>query len=120
MKPKALIPDHARALCRQKLESGLSPRTVRYIHVTLHKALSQAGGDGLVPRNAAQVKPPRPEKPAIKPLSPDQARKLIATAYATDDRSAALYVVALHTGMREGRCSDSGGTTSTSNPRRRR
>jgi integrase len=102
VKLKALTPAHARALYRQKLDSGLSPRTVNYIHVTLHKALSQAVADGLVPRNAAQVKAPRPEKPEIKPLSPDQARKLIATAYATGDRYAALYVVALHTGMREG------------------
>jgi integrase len=102
VKLKALTPAHARALYRQKLDSGLSPRTVNYIHVTLHKALSQAVSDGPLPRNAAQVKAPRPEKPEIKPLSPDQARKLIATAYATGDRYAALYVVALHTGMREG------------------
>jgi integrase len=77
---KALTPAHTRALYRQKLDSGLSPRTVNYIHVTLHKALSQAVSDGLVPRNAASVKAPRPEKPEIKPLSPDQARKLVATA----------------------------------------
>ena len=102
MKLKALTPAHARALYRQKLDAGLSPRTVNYIHVTLHKALSQAMGDGLVPRNAAQVKAPRPAKPEIKPLSPDQARKLIATAYATGDRYAALHVLALHTGLRKG------------------
>src|SRR5215212_8606200 len=102
LKLKALTPAHVRALYRQKLDSGLSPRTVNYIHVTLHKALSQAVSDGLVPRNAAQVKAPRPEKPEIKPLSQDQARKLIRTAYETGDRYAALYVVALHTGLREG------------------
>jgi integrase len=102
VKLKALTPAHARALYRQKLDSGLSARTVNYVHVTLHKALSQAVSDGLVQRNAAQVKAPRPEKPEIKPLSPDQARKLIATAYETGNRYAALYVLALHTGMREG------------------
>lgn len=102
MKLKALTPAHARALYRQKLDAGLSPRTVNYIHVTLHKALSQAVGDGLVQRNAAQVKAPRPERPEIEPLSPDQARKLIETAYETGSRYAALYVLALHTGMREG------------------
>jgi integrase len=102
VKLKALTAAHARGLYREKLDSGLSPRTVNYIHVTLHKALSQAVSDGLVPRNAAQVKAPRPEKPEIKPLSPDQARKLIAVAEETGDRYAALYVVALHTGMREG------------------
>ncbi len=102
MKLRALTPAHARALYRQKLDAGLSPRTVNYIHVTLHKALSQAVGDGLVQRNAAQVKAPRPERSEIAPLSPDQARKLIAAAYETGSRYAALYVLALHTGMREG------------------
>ena len=99
---KALTPAHARALYRQKLDAGLSPRTVNYVHVTLHKALSQAMSDGLVPRNAAQVKAPRPAKPEIRPLSPEQARKLIQTAYSTGNRYAALYVLALHTGLREG------------------
>lgn len=99
---KSLTPAHVRALYRQKLDSGLSPRTVNYIHVTLHKALSQAVSDGLVQRNAAQVKAPRPEKPEIKPLSPEQARKLIETAYEKEDRYAALYVLALHTGLRKG------------------
>jgi len=102
VKLKALTPAHARALYRQKLDAGLSPRTVNYIHVTLHKALSQAVGDGLVQRNAAQVKAPRPGKPEIEPLSPEQARKLIATAHEAGGRYAALYVVALHTGLRVG------------------
>jgi integrase len=48
------------------------------------------------------VKAPRPEKPEIKPLSPDQARKLIKIAHEIEDRYAALYAVALHTGLREG------------------
>jgi integrase len=58
--------------------------------------------DGLVQRNAAQVKAPWPEKPEIKPLSPVQARKLFEGAHEIGDRYAALYVVALHTGLREG------------------
>ena len=52
--------------------------------------------------NAASVRAPRPEKPEIHPLSPDQARKLIATARETEDRFEALYVLALHCGLREG------------------
>jgi hypothetical protein len=46
--------------------------------------------DGLVQRNAAQVNAPRLEKPEIKPLSPEQARKLIKTAHEIEDRYAAL------------------------------
>jgi integrase len=102
LKLKSLTPNHARALYRQKLDSGLAPRTANYIHTTLHKALSQAVSDGLVPRNAASVKAPRPGKPEIRPLSPDQARKLIATAHEAGDRFEALYVLALHCGLREG------------------
>jgi integrase len=36
---------------RQKLDSGLSPRTVEIIHTTLHKALKQAVRWLMVPRN---------------------------------------------------------------------
>src|ERR671912_836318 len=46
IKLKALTPAHVRALYREKLESGLSPRTVQYVHVTLRKALKQAVDDG--------------------------------------------------------------------------
>lgn len=51
--------------------------------------------DALVPRNAASVRAPRPEKPEIHPLAPDQARKLLAAARETGDRFEALYVLAL-------------------------
>jgi integrase len=39
------------ALYRRKLDAGCSPRTVQYIHVTLHKALKQAVRWRLVPNN---------------------------------------------------------------------
>ena len=122
-----LTPAHARALYREKLDAGLSPRTVNYIHVTLHKALSQAVSDGLVARNAAQVKAPRPARPEIRPLSPDQAKKLVDAAHEAGDRYAVLYVLALHTGLREGELLglrwddldlDAGGATPTLRVRR--
>jgi integrase len=50
LKLKNLTPAHVRGLYKEKLQS-LSPRTVQYIHVTLHKALKQAVSDGLIPRN---------------------------------------------------------------------
>jgi integrase len=100
VKLKALTSKHVRALYREKLDAGLAPRTVNYIHTTLHKALKDAVSDGLVPRNAAAVKAPRPERPEIHPLSPKQARALIAAS--RGDRFHSLYVVALHCGLREG------------------
>jgi len=73
MKLKGLTPTHVRSLYRKKLNSGLAPRSVNYIHVTLHKALEQAVLDGLVPRNVSErVKAPQVHKEEIKPLSPTQ------------------------------------------------
>lgn len=101
IKLKALTPAHARGLYREKLDAGFSPRTVQYVHVTLQKALSQAVADGLIPRNAvASVKAPRPVGKEIRPLSPDQARAFLSAA--RGDRFEALYVVALHCGLRQG------------------
>jgi integrase len=101
IKLKALTPAHVRGLYREKLDSGLAPRTVQYIHTTLQKALKQAVADGLIPRNAAaSVKAPRPTKKEIQPLSPDQARAFLAAA--RGDRFEALYVVAVHCGLRQG------------------
>src|SRR5215217_1940292 len=39
LKLKNLTSTHVRGLYRQKLDAGLAPRTVQYVHVTLHKAL---------------------------------------------------------------------------------
>jgi hypothetical protein len=41
LKLVSLTTAHVRALCRKTLDSGLAPRTVQYIHTTLHKALKQ-------------------------------------------------------------------------------
>ena len=71
------------------------------MHVTLHKALKQAAADGLVPRNAAaNVRAPRPQKKEILPLTPEQARVLLESA--RGDRFEALYVLAVHCGLRQG------------------
>ncbi len=77
VKLKTLTPAHIRGLYREKLESGLSPRSVQYIHTTLNKALKEAlkeaVADGLIPRNAASaVKAPKPAKKEIRPLSPSK------------------------------------------------
>ncbi len=103
VKLKALTPAHVRGLYREKLEGGASPRTVRYIHVTLHKALKQAIADGLVPRNPTEaVKPPQLSKEEMHPLTADGAKQLLETARQTGDRLEALYVLAVHTGLRQG------------------
>jgi len=100
VKLKALSPAHVRGLHREKLDSGLSPATVRKIHSTLHKALAQAVADGLLPRNAADVKAPRPAPKEMRPLSEDEARRFLETA--RGDTFEALYVLAVTAGLRRG------------------
>src|SRR5215211_4362995 len=101
VKLKSLTPTQVRTLYREKLDSGPAPRTVQYIHTTLHKALKDAVADGLIPRNAASaVKAPRPKKKEIKPLSADQAHAFLELA--RGNRFEALYVLAVHCGIRKG------------------
>jgi integrase len=101
VKLKSLTPAHVRGLYREKLEGGLSPRTVQYIHVTLYKALKAAVADGLIPRNVTEVvKAPQVRREEMQPLSPEQVKTLFATA--RGDRLEALYVLAVHTGLRQG------------------
>ncbi|MBA2377039.1 MAG: site-specific integrase, partial [Rubrobacter sp.] len=78
-------------------------RTVRYMHTTLHKALKQAVMDGLIPRNATEaVKPPQPSREEMQPLTPDEAKHFLKTARDAGDRLEALYVLAIHAGLRQG------------------
>ncbi len=100
LKLKALSPANVRGLHREKLDEGLSPATVRKIHSTLHKALAQAVADGLLPRNAAHVKAPRPAPKEMRPLSEDEAGQLLESA--RGDSLEALYVLAVTTGLRRG------------------
>jgi integrase len=100
LKLKALTPANVRGLHREKLDAGLSPATVRKIHSTLRKALAQAVADGLLPRNAADVKAPRPAPEEIRPLSEGEARRFLDTA--KDGAFEALYVLAITAGLRRG------------------
>ena len=99
---KGLTPAHVRGLHREKLDSGLAPATVRKIHSTLHKAFSQAVSDGLIPRNAADVKAPRPAPEEMRPLSEGEARTFLEAARTSGDRFEPLYVLAITTGLRRG------------------
>ena len=101
LKLSKLTPAHVQGLYRDKLDSGLSPATVQKIHTVLHKALTQALKWNMIPRNAADVvKAPRPVPEEMHPLSPDEARNLIEAA--RGDKLEAPYILAVHTGMRQG------------------
>lgn len=85
-----------------KKSKTLSSRSVDYIHTTLQKALDQAVTDELLPRNVARGERPRSSRhqEEVKALYPVQVRAL-ATA-ASESPNQALYVVAVHTGLRQG------------------
>ena len=103
-KLKELTRDDIRRLYRRKCDEGLSNRTLSYIHTTLRKALKDAVGDDLIPRNPTDgVRPPEtPQGVAKEPraLDPSEVRALLEEA--RGDRLEALYVVALCTGLRRG------------------
>ena len=99
---KKLTPAHVRGLHREKLDAGLAPATVRKIDSTLHKALSQADSDGILPRNSADVKAPRPTPEEMRPLSETEVRAFLDVARESGDRFEALYVLAITTGLRRG------------------
>jgi integrase len=101
VKLKNLNAMHLQRLYREKLDDDLSPATVQKIHHVLHKGLEQAMRWDLIPRNPADsVKAPTPAPKEMRPLSASEARKLLEAA--GGDRLEALYVLAVHTGMRRG------------------
>jgi len=84
-------------------EPTYAPRTVKYAFTTIRKALAMAVEWGVVPRNvAAVVKAPRVPKSEIHPPTPAEVRKLIEATEASGSRFAPLWIVAAHSGAREG------------------
>jgi integrase len=103
VKLKTLTPAHVRGFYGEKARTNLSASTVKKMHVVLRKSLSQAVSDGLIPRNAADgVKPPRVGAPGeeIKPLGSEACAAFLEAS--RGERLEALYVLAVHCGLREG------------------
>jgi integrase len=100
VKLSKLKPGDLRRLYREKLDSGLSTRTVRYTHTIAKKALKDAVRMEMLPRNPADaVDPPKLAQEEMHPMSAKQVKALLAAA---SERLAAFYTVAVHTGMRPG------------------
>jgi len=101
VKLKDLRPDQIQALYNRKLNSGVSPNTVRLIHAVLHRSLRQALKWGLIPRNPASVvTKPKSARKEMKALHADQVRALLSVA--KQGRNEALYYLAVTTGLRRG------------------
>ncbi len=96
-----LTPQQVQSLYTAKLAEGLAPATVARLHAVIRRALGEATRTGLTQRNIATlVTPPRPVRKEMRVFSPEQARSFLAAI--EEEPLAALYVLALTTGMRRG------------------
>lgn len=80
---------------------GLAASSVGVVHAIMRSGLDRAARHGLVARNVADlVSAPRAPRREIRPLTREQARRLLDAAQG--DRLECLLALALHTGMRHG------------------
>lgn len=101
-----LKPEHLQHYYSEKLlggrcdgKGGLSPRSVRHHHITLHDALEHAVKMGLLNRNVASaVSPPRYQRPQWHTLSELDISNVLKAAQETPYY--ALFYTAIFTGMR--------------------
>jgi integrase len=97
----SLTPQRVQRFVNDLSQSGLSPRTVQYVHAVLRRALGQAYKWGMVPRNVATlVNVPRVHRTEIRPFDPHQARAFLEAIHG--ERLEALYVLAMGCGLRAG------------------
>jgi integrase len=89
---------------RRDGSGGLSPRTVRYCHTIIRKALADAVRWNLLPRNVADAAdPPSPrmtKAPGVKTWNADELRHFLL--HVRGNRLYALWLLAATTGMRRG------------------
>ena len=89
---------------RRNSTGGLSPKTVRYIHTIVHKALSDATDAGVIATNVAErAKPPKPRARAATEIRFWEAHELRHFLEQTSEhRLRAAWHLAAMTGMRRG------------------
>jgi len=81
MKLAKLDTPNIQALYTAKLQDGLKPASIRYIHAVLHCALEKAVDLRLIARNpAGSARPPKIHQEEITPLDVVQARVLLEAA----------------------------------------
>lgn len=95
-----LRPDTVQTFYTLKVNSGLSKRTVQYMHAVLHKALEQAMKWGLVVRNVCDlVDSPKPANKAPATWTVEQSKRFLEQV--KDSRFFPMYCLA-YIGLREG------------------
>lgn len=105
---RALSPGHLNRVYSELSENGrkdgrggLSPKTVRYIHTIIHRALRDAVRWGLLSRNVADLAdPPKHSRKEMSIWSAEQLRAFLASV--EKQRLHPCYLLASMTGMRRG------------------
>lgn len=101
IKLSKLAPMHVRNLVNEKLDTGLSSRTVNNIYDVLHTAIEKARRMELVDRNVVNlVDAPRITSEERLSLTVEQANQLLAVL--EDDRDYAFFRTLLTLGLRPG------------------
>ena len=101
IKLKDLRPDHVQAFYSQKINQGLSKRTVQMLHTFLRTALKQAVKWGLVARNVTDlVQAPRPVKKAPVFFTKEQLNTFLESV--KEHKWHPIYVLLVYGGFREG------------------
>lgn len=94
-----LRPEHIQRHYTDKLNNGLSARTVRYHHAVLRIALKTAVKQGLLARNPADaVNPPKIRRTDMQVWDQDEMNRFLEVAKGTTYHE--LFYTALFTGMR--------------------
>jgi integrase len=98
---KDLRPDQVQRFYNDKRETGLSPRTVRYLHTIIHGALKQAMKNQLVTRNVSEATTlPGGKTRKMRPLSLEEVHQFLTSV--KDDRLFAAMFLEVGTGVRRG------------------
>ena len=98
-----LRPDHLQTLYSQKLESGLSRRTVHFIPSIIHKFLDQALKWGLVVRNVADlVDAPTPQRRNLTVWNKEEVNRFLDYTEVHDPRFYPAFLLCIYGGFREG------------------
>jgi len=94
-----LKPQHLQRFYADKLQLGLSPRSVLHMHVTLHKAFKSAFKTGVLSRNPIDlVDPPKVERHEMKTMTEEDIGRFLDEARKGDYYS--LFYIYLFTGIR--------------------
>jgi integrase len=98
---RAAVKRYRSGVVRRQMPPGLAPKTVRNIHVMIHRALVDAVAWKYITDNpASTIRPPKLARARRKVWTPDQIRTFLNSVQ--EDRFAALFLLELTTGIRRG------------------